>query len=61
VTGDRLPRLLVLDDREGLVRSAPGIDTLRQARFPALELILPTGSHALPGDDPLGGVFRAPP
>jgi hypothetical protein len=24
VTGDALPRLLVLDDREGLVRSSPG-------------------------------------
>ena len=85
MTADRLPRLLVLDDREGLVRSASGIDSLRQAcrvtvleqpldgiddaeladvrllmairertrldaatlaRFPALELILQTGSHA---------------
>jgi hypothetical protein len=49
VTGDRLPRLLVLDDREGLVRSAPGIDSLRQrCRVTVL-------------DEPLGGVLRAPP
>jgi hypothetical protein len=61
VTGDRLPRLLVLDDREGLVRSASGIDSLRRARFPALELTLRTGSHALPRDDALGGVLGAPP
>jgi hypothetical protein len=61
VTADRLPRLRVLDDREGLVRPAPGIDSLRQARFPALELILQAGSHALPRDDALGGVLRAPP
>jgi hypothetical protein len=61
VTADRLPRLLVLDDREGLVRSASGIHSPRQARFPALELILQAGSHALPGDNPLGGVLRAPP
>jgi phosphoglycerate dehydrogenase-like enzyme len=85
VTGGDLPRLLVLDDREGLVRSAPGFASLRErcrltvldeplvdiddaeladvrllmairertrldaetlARFPALELILQTGSHA---------------
>jgi phosphoglycerate dehydrogenase-like enzyme len=85
VTADQPPRLLVLDDREGLVRSAPGIESLRKrcrvtvldqpldgiddaeladvrllmairertrldaatlARFPALELILQTGSHA---------------
>jgi phosphoglycerate dehydrogenase-like enzyme len=85
VTGHALPRLLVLDDREGLVRSAPDFDLLRDrcrvtvldepldrvgdaeladvrllvairertrldatalARFPELELILQTGSHA---------------
>lgn len=85
MTGDALPRLLVLDDREGLVRSSPGLAELRErcpvtvlehpldrvedseltdvrllmairertrldaetlARFPALELILQTGSHA---------------
>ncbi|HET6665936.1 MAG TPA: hypothetical protein VFG98_01510 [Intrasporangium sp.] len=85
MTGDALPRLLVLDDREGLVRSSPGLAELRArcpvtvlddpldrvqdaelidvrllmairertrldaetlARFPALELILQTGSHA---------------
>lgn len=79
------PRLLVLDDWEGLVRSAPGIERLREtcavtvldrpvgevddaeladvrfllpirertrldastlARFPRLELVLQTGSHA---------------
>ncbi len=85
MTGDALPRLLVLDDREGLVRSAPGTNALRERfrvtvldqplsdvgdaeladvrllmairertrldaatldRFPALDLILQTGSHA---------------
>jgi phosphoglycerate dehydrogenase-like enzyme len=85
VTGDALPRLLVLDDREGLVRVSPGVAALRERcrvtvldqpldgigdaeladvrllmairertpldaatlnRFPALELILQTGSHA---------------
>ena len=85
MTGDALPRLLVLDDREGLVRASPGIAALRERfrvtvldqplegiddadlvdvrlllairertrldaatldRFPALELILQTGSHA---------------
>ena len=85
MTGDALPRLLVLDDREGLVRSSPGLallgerfrvtvldeplsavgdaeladvrllmairertrlDAATLARFPALELILQTGSHA---------------
>jgi phosphoglycerate dehydrogenase-like enzyme len=85
VTGHALPRLLVLDDREGLVRSAPDLDLLLDrcrvtvldepldrvgdaeladvrllmairertrldaatlARFPELELILQTGSHA---------------
>ena len=30
MTGDALPRLLVLDDREGLVRSAPGTAALRE-------------------------------
>jgi hypothetical protein len=30
VTGDALPRLMVLDDPEGLVRSAPGTATLRE-------------------------------
>jgi D-3-phosphoglycerate dehydrogenase / 2-oxoglutarate reductase len=30
VTGGALPRLLVLDDREGLVRSAPGTALLRE-------------------------------
>jgi D-3-phosphoglycerate dehydrogenase / 2-oxoglutarate reductase len=30
VTGDALPRLLVLDDREGLVRSSPDIPSLRE-------------------------------
>ncbi len=30
MTGDALPRLLVLDDREGLVRSSPGLAELRE-------------------------------
>jgi phosphoglycerate dehydrogenase-like enzyme len=88
VTRDDLPRLLVLDDREGLVRSGltglrgrcqvtvleqplgdvddaeladvrllmairerTRLDAATLARFPALELILQTGSHAYHVDE----------
>ena len=57
MTGDRLPRLLVLDDREGLVRSASGDDFLVRRLDPA-DLLDP---EVVPSDAALGGVLRAPP
>jgi hypothetical protein len=65
VTGPELPRLLVLDDREGLARSTPDIARLDAAtparvarRLDPGELLDP---RVVPRDDALGGVLEDPP
>jgi hypothetical protein len=60
VRGDDLPRLLVLDDREGLVRSFPGVASTRELarRLDPSELLDP---EVVPADDAVGGMLGAPP
>jgi hypothetical protein len=56
VTGSALPRLMVLDDREGLVRSALGTAALDdRVRVTVLDEPL-----SAVDEDPLGGVLGAP-
>ncbi|MGH3334586.1 MAG: hypothetical protein ACRDOZ_02120, partial [Nocardioides sp.] len=66
VTGGALPRLMVLDDREGLVRYAPGMALLRERcrvtvlaqRLDPDELL---DSDVVPADGALGWVRGASP